>query len=166
MGCLDNDSRKVQRSSLREQLKSKGQIKDIPFFGYLTCTEMKSSIEQVFSLSNAFTFLKSLSVAETQELNGAELISLAGKGALYVTMKSTISIDTAHPADSARTYLLPPTVNDSSLTSIYSCHSQMCNAMILDSFVSVPASGSIRSPSPHCSCAISALMQEADNPYR
>ena len=86
--CLDNDSHKVPRSSLRERLKGNRRIKDIPFFRYLTCEETKSSIEQAFSLSNGFTFLKSLKnilcVAEKQELNGAELISLAGKGSLLL----------------------------------------------------------------------------------
>ena len=117
---------------------------------------MKSSIEQAFSLSNGFIFLKSLKsilcVAEKQELNGAELISLAGKGSLCVTMKSIISTDTAHSADSARIYLLPPSMTDSSLTSISSYHSQMSNATKSDSFVSLSASGSNQSPSPHCSC--------------
>ena len=60
MVCLDNDSRKVPRGSLRERLKGNGQIIDIPFFRYLTCEETKSSIEQTFSLSYGFTFLKSL----------------------------------------------------------------------------------------------------------
>ena len=108
MVCLDNDSCKVTRNSLRERLKGNGHIKDIPVFQCLTCEETKSSIEQAFSLSNGFTFLKSLKnilcVAENQELNGAEHISLAGKGSLYVTRKSIISTDTAHSADSARIY--------------------------------------------------------------
>ena len=165
--CLDNDSHKVPRGSLRERLKGNGRIKDIPFFRYLTCEETKSSIEQAFSLSNGFTFLKSLKnilcVAEKQELNGAELISLAGKGSLYVTMKSIISTDTAHSADSVRIYLIPPSMTDSSLTSISSSHSQMSNAMKSDSFVSLSASGSNQSPSPHCSYTRSALMPKADD---
>ena len=132
----------------------------------MTCEETKSSIEQAFSLSNGFTFLKSLKnilcVAEKQELNGAELISLAGKGSLYVTMKSIISTDTAHSADSARIYLIPPSMTDSSLTSISSSHSQMSNAMNSDSFVSLSASSSNQSLSPHCGYTRSAFMQKAD----
>ena len=62
VACLDNDSCKVPRGSLRERLKGNGQVKDIPFFQYLTCEETKSSIEQAFSLSNGFTFLKSLKI--------------------------------------------------------------------------------------------------------
>ena len=151
--CLDNDSHKVPSGSLRERLKGNGRIKDIPFFRYFTCEETKSSIEQAFSLSNGFTFLKSLKnilcVAEKQELNGAELISLAGK--------------TAHSADSVRIYLIPPSMTDSLLTSISSSHSQMSNATKSDSFVSLSASGSNQSPSPHCSYTRSALMQKADD---
>ena len=128
----------------------------------------QKAVEQAFSLSNGFTFLKSLKnnmlcIAEKQELNGAKLISLAGKGALYVTMKSIISTDIAYSADSARMHLLPPCTIESSLTSIYSSHSQMSNAMKSDSFVSLSASGSNQSPSPHCSYTRSALMQKADD---
>ena len=138
--CLDNDSHKVPRGSLRERLKGNGRIKDIPFFRYLTCEETRSSIEQAFSLSNGFTFLKSLKnvlcVAEKQELNGAELISLAGKGSLYVTMKFIISTDTAHSADSVRIYLIPPSMTDSSLTSISSSHSQsLMQRRVIHSFL-------------------------------
>ena len=78
-------------------------------------------------------------------------------------MKSIISTDTAHSADSVRIYLIPPSMTDSSLTSISSSHSQMSNAMKSDSFVSLSASGSNQSPSPHCSYTRSALMQKADD---
>ncbi len=46
---------------------------------------------------SAFTFLKSqsnlLCVADKQNLNGAEVINLAGKEALYIVSKSNASMD-------------------------------------------------------------------------
>ena len=78
-------------------------------------------------------------------------------------MKSIISTDTAHSADSARIYLLLPSMTDSSLTSISSSNSQMSNATKSDSFISLSASGSNQSPSSHCSYTRSALMQKADD---
>ena len=77
-------------------------------------------------------------------------------------MKSIISTDAAHSTDSARIHLIPPSMTISSLTSI-SSHSQISNATKRDSFVSLSASGSNQSSSPHCSCTRSALMQKADD---
>ena len=77
-------------------------------------------------------------------------------------MKSIISTDAAHSTDSARIYLIPPSMTNSSLTST-SSHSQMSNATNRDSFNSLSGSSSNQSPSPHSSCTRSALMQKADD---
>ena len=67
---------------------------------------IKGIIELAFSLTSKFIFLKSrknslLCIAERQELNGAEVIHLAGKDALYLLspecMESTVSTTKSFP---------------------------------------------------------------------
>ena len=167
MVCLDNDSHKVPRGSLRERLKGNGQLKISTFSDIWHVKKRKAVLSKhsPYQMDSLFWSLWRICyvLQKKQELNGAELIGLAGKGSLYVTMKSIISADTAHCADSARIHLIPPSMTDSSLTSISSSHSQMSNATKMDSFVSLSDSGSNQSPSPHCSYTRSALMQKADD---
>ena len=67
--------------------------------------DIKGIIEQAFSLKSKYIFLKSqknnlLCIAERQELNGAEVIHLAGKGALYLLsaeMESMVSTTKSFP---------------------------------------------------------------------
>ena len=60
--------------------------------------EIKSLIEAAFSWGSDFTFLRSrrnnnLCIADKQELDGAEVIDLAGYGTIYLHLsKSTSTI--------------------------------------------------------------------------
>ena len=49
----------IPRGSVREKLRSNGRIRDVAFFRYLTYEDIKDIIEQAFSLTSKFIFLKS-----------------------------------------------------------------------------------------------------------
>lgn len=97
--CLEGNSGIIPRGTVRERLKKNGHIKDVPFLKFLTHDEVQDLIKDTFSLESNFFFLKShknnsLCQAEKQQLDGAGVIDLAGKGALYLHLESSVSTST------------------------------------------------------------------------
>ncbi len=79
----------IPRGAAREKLRKDGRIKDVPFLRYFTFDEVKTLIKESFSLSCEFKFLRSqkdntLCIAPKQELDGSEVIDLAGHGSIYL----------------------------------------------------------------------------------
>lgn len=105
---LDANARMIPRGAVREKLRQEGRIRDVPFLRYLTFDEVKSLIKKSFSISSEFNFLKSLKdnslcIAPNQELNGSEVIDLAGHGSLYLesfALSPSAPIPSKYPSDS------------------------------------------------------------------
>lgn len=80
----------IPKGAAREQLKKKGQVKDIAFQWHLDEDEVKELLSENFeALKDAeVQYLQShknnsLSIAKVQNLDGIGVISLAGSGSLY-----------------------------------------------------------------------------------
>ena len=107
----------IPRGASREKLSNNGKIKDIPFFRYMNIKETKAVINEAFSsLGSELIFLKSkknnsLAVAEKQELDGSEVIDLAGHGCLYLLAECPVT-PTVGPCTTVvpSTSVVPPSV--------------------------------------------------------
>ena len=89
---LDTNTGMIPRGAAREKLRSGDRIKDIPFFRYLTANEVRSLIRESFSISCEYNYLKgqkdnSLLCVDKQDLDGAEVIELAGHGSVYLEQR-------------------------------------------------------------------------------
>lgn len=83
----------IPKGAAREQLKKKGQVKDIAFQRHLDEDEVKELLSENFeALKDAeVQYLQShknnsLSIAKVQNLDGIGVISLAGSGSLYLRL--------------------------------------------------------------------------------
>ena len=176
--CLDCNSGMIPRGSVREKLRSNGRISDIAFFRYLTYEDIKGIIEQAFSLKSKLIFLKSqknnlLCIAERQELNGAEVIHLAGKGALYLLsaemesmVSTTKSFPEVHSPSVPSLCVSLPCTSSSSPASLISSSCSRLRTLLTDSDSSILSPSS---PLPTTSsqlaspcCSYSPFFQEAD----
>ena len=111
-----NPDKTIPRGARRESLKQQGRIKDVPFIKYISFDEVKSLIQECFSLSCEFRFLRSLKdntlcTASKQALDGSEVIDLAGHGSLYLEQLSPVSLSppTLNPTSSLSPTFDPPT---------------------------------------------------------
>lgn len=87
---LSKNPKIIPKGNSRELLRKQGRIQDVPLFRYMSCSEVKESILEVFpNFSKEFIYLQghkdnTLSVYSERDLDGNGALALARHGSLYL----------------------------------------------------------------------------------